>query len=95
MGITGRLVHADGKEEVLAVGDEVWEEWSWAAVEDTDWRKGGEGRMGSQGESSIKEGSTQGCGQGPSIRQGVNRQWVWEKGSPGLLAAALSHFFLY
>jgi hypothetical protein len=27
--------------------------------------------------------------------KGVNRQRVWKKGSSGLLAAALSHFFLY
>ena len=43
VGITGRLVHADGQEEVLVVGDEVWEEWTGSAVEDTDWRKGAKG----------------------------------------------------
>jgi hypothetical protein len=41
VGITGSLSHADGQEEVLVVGDEVWEEWTGSAVEDTDWRKGG------------------------------------------------------
>ena len=29
--------------------------------------EGGEGRMGSQGESGFTEDSTQECGQGPSI----------------------------
>ena len=40
VGITGRLVHADGQEEVLVLGGEVWEEWTGQAVEDTGWRKG-------------------------------------------------------
>ena len=39
-GITGRLLHADGQEEVLVMGDEVWEEWTGQIVEGTDWRKG-------------------------------------------------------
>jgi hypothetical protein len=39
VGITGRLVHADGQEEVLVMGGEVWEEWTGQAVEGTDWRK--------------------------------------------------------
>ena len=25
----------------------------------------------------------------------ILEKWVWKKGSPGLLAVALSHFFLY
>ena len=37
--ITGGLVHADGQEEVLVLGEEVWEEWTGQAVEGTDWRK--------------------------------------------------------
>ena len=40
VGIIGSLSHADGQEEVLVVGDEVWEEWSGSAVEGTDWWKG-------------------------------------------------------
>ena len=43
VGTTGRLQHADGQEEVLVVGDEVWEEWTGSTVEDTDWRKGAKG----------------------------------------------------
>ena len=39
VGITGRLVHEDGQEEVLVLGGEVWEEWTGQAVEGTDWRK--------------------------------------------------------
>ena len=38
--IAGRLLHADGQEEILVVGDEVWEEWTGQTVEGTDWRKG-------------------------------------------------------
>ena len=40
MGITGRMLLADGQEEVLVVGDEMWEEWTGQIVEGTDWRKG-------------------------------------------------------
>ena len=54
---------------------------------------GGEGRMGGQGESSFTENSTKECGQGPSIRQRMFSQWVWKKGSPGLLVVVLSHFY--
>ena len=32
----GKLVHADGQEEVLVLGEEVWEEWNGQAVEGTD-----------------------------------------------------------
>ena len=38
--ITGRLLHADGQEEVLVVVDEVREEWTGQTVEGTGWRKG-------------------------------------------------------
>ena len=40
VGITWRLVHAYEQEEVLVVGEEVWEEWTGQEVEGTDWRKG-------------------------------------------------------
>ena len=40
VGVTGRLVHEDEQEEVLVVGEEVWEEWTGQEVEGTDWRKG-------------------------------------------------------
>ena len=40
MGITGRLVHADGQEKVLVVGEEVGDEWTGQEVEGTNWRKG-------------------------------------------------------
>ena len=41
--ITGGLAEAGGQEEVLVVGQEVWDEWvgqavSGVSVEDTDWR---------------------------------------------------------
>ena len=38
VGITGRLAHADGQQEVLVVGEleEVWEEWTGQAVEGTN-----------------------------------------------------------
>ena len=55
VGIAGCLGHADGQEEVLVVGEEVWEEWFGQIVEGTEWRKGAnrEGQMGSNGEGST------------------------------------------
>ena len=43
VGITGRLVRADGQEEVLVLDEEVWEEWTGKVGEGTDWRKGMKG----------------------------------------------------
>ena len=34
--ITGGLTETDGQEEVLVVGQEVWDEWAGQTVEDTD-----------------------------------------------------------
>ena len=39
VGITGQRVQADGGREILMEGQEVWEEWTGQAVEDTEWRK--------------------------------------------------------
>ena len=41
VGITGQRVQADGGSEVLVEGQQVWEEWTGQAVEDTEWRKKG------------------------------------------------------
>ena len=56
VGITGTLVHADGQEEVLVVGDEVWEEWTGQTVEGTDWRKGAKDEWAAE-ESAVLRGS--------------------------------------
>ena len=39
VGITGQRVQAHGGREILVEGQEVWEEWTGQAVEDTEWRK--------------------------------------------------------
>ena len=44
VGITGQSVQADGDKEVLVEGNEVWEEWTGQAVEDTEWRRQAKGQ---------------------------------------------------
>ena len=39
VSITGQRVQADGGREILVEGQEVWDEWTGRAVEDTWWRK--------------------------------------------------------
>ena len=68
--ITGRLVHADGQEEVLVLGGEVWEEWTGQTVEGTDWRKW------AKDEWAAKERAVT---QGTHFRS-VDRDQVYDKG---------------
>ena len=63
VGITGRLAHADEQEEVLAVGEEVWEEWIGQELSGGNRvEEEGEGRMGSKGEGSRTRAMAQECG---------------------------------
>ena len=39
VGTTGQRVQADGGREVLMERQEIWEEWTGQAVEDTTWRE--------------------------------------------------------
>jgi hypothetical protein len=70
VGITGRLLHADGQEEVLVVGDEVWEEWSGSAVEGTDWWKGAKDEWAAKERAVIRR---------IQLRD-VDRDQVYDKG---------------
>ena len=70
VGITGRLIHADGQEEVLVVGDEVWEEWIGQTVEGTDWRKGAKDEWEAKERAVIR---------GTQLRS-VDRDQVYDKG---------------
>ena len=70
VGITGRLVHADGQEEVLVVGDEVWEEWTGQTVEGTDWRKGAKDEWAAKERAVLR---------GIQLRS-VDRDQVYDKG---------------
>ena len=42
--VIGQRVQADGSSGVLVEGQEVWEEWTGQAVEDTEWRKEAKGQ---------------------------------------------------
>ena len=70
VGITGKLVHADGQEEVLVVGDEVWEEWTGQTVEGTDWRKGAKDKWAAKERAVLR---------GTQLRS-VDRDQVYDKG---------------
>jgi hypothetical protein len=69
VGITGRLVHADGQEEVLVMGGEVWEEWTGQTVEGTDWRKGAKDEWAAKERAVLR---------GPQLRS-VDRDQVYDK----------------
>ena len=95
VGITGRLVHADGQVEVLVLGGEVWEEWTGQAVEGTDWRKGAKDEWA----ANLKRGQC--CGEvGSGAWIGIKfmtrgeQLVVLEKVEPWLLlAVVLSQFY--
>ena len=70
VGVTGRLVHVDGQEEVLVVGDEMREEWTWQTVEGTAWRKG------AKDEWAVKERAVL---RGIQLKS-VNRDRVYDRG---------------
>ena len=70
VGITGRLLHADGQEEVPVVGDEVWEEWTGQKVEGTDWRKGAKDERAAKERAVLR---------GIQLRS-VDRDQVYDKG---------------
>ena len=70
VGITSRLVHADGQEEVLMLGEEVWEEWTGQALEGIDWRKGAKDRWAAK-ERAVLRGSW---------LRSVDRDQIYDKG---------------
>ena len=70
VGITGRLVHADGQEEVLVLGGEVWGEWTGQSVEGTNWRKGAKDKWAAKERAVMR---------GTQFRS-VDRDQVYDKG---------------
>ena len=55
-GITGQRVQADGGKEVLVEGNEVWEEWTGQAVEDTEWRRKIKGQWRAKEQAVVRRG---------------------------------------
>ena len=56
VGITGQRVQADGGREVLMEGQEIWEEWTGKAVEDTEWRKEIKGQWRAKEQAVVRWG---------------------------------------
>ena len=56
VGITGQRVQADGDKEVPVEGNEVWEEWTGPAVEDTEWRRQAKGQWRAKGQALARWG---------------------------------------
>ena len=54
VGITGQRVQADGDKEVLVEGQEVWEEWTGQAVEDTEWRRKNKGQWRAKEQAVVR-----------------------------------------
>ena len=69
-GITDRLVHADGQEEVLVLREEASEEWTGQAVEGTDWRNGAKDEWATEERVVLR---------GTQFRS-VDRDQVYDKG---------------
>ena len=54
VGTTGQRVQADGGKEVLVEEQEVWDEWTGQAVEDTEWRKTIKGQWRGKGQAVAR-----------------------------------------
>ena len=94
VGITGQRVQADGGREVLVEGQEVWEEWTGQTVEDTEWRKKGQGAVEGEGASSSEKGLEQGHGARQGVRQRLRRASDMGEGEPWMLLAMFGHTLL-
>ena len=56
VGIIWQRVQADGGKEGLVEGQEVWEEWTGRAVEDTEWRKEVNGQWRAKEQAAVRRG---------------------------------------
>ena len=56
IGITGQRVQADGGNEVLVEGQEVWEERTGQTVEDTEWRGKAKGQWRAKEQTAVRRG---------------------------------------
>ena len=93
MGITGRLVHADGQEEVPVMGGEVWEEWTGQTMRA---QTGGRGRRtnGQPKKEQYRGELNSGVWTETKFMTRGERLVGLEKKKPWLLlAVVLSHFY--
>jgi hypothetical protein len=56
VGITGQRVQTDGGRGVLVEGNEVWDEWTGQAVEDTEWRRQAKGQWRAKEQAVVRRG---------------------------------------
>ena len=93
VGITGRLVHADGQEEVLVLGEEVWEEWTGQAVEGTDWGKGAKDEWEAKERAVVRGNWLRSVDRDCVYNRGRSADGIGKRGAWLLLAVVLSHFY--
>jgi len=77
VGITGQRVQTDGGREVLVEGQEVWEEWTRQAVEDTEWRRRIKGQWRAREQAVVRRGWSGGVEQD---KDKVDRDKVYDRG---------------
>jgi hypothetical protein len=77
VGITGQSVQADGDKEVLVEGNEVWEEWTGQAVEDTEWRRQAKGQWRAKEQAVARWGWDKNVVQD---KDKVDRDKVYDRG---------------
>jgi hypothetical protein len=77
VGITGQRVQADGSKEVLVEGNEVWEEWTGQAVEDTEWRRQAKGQWRAKEQAVVRWGWDKNVVQD---KDKVDRDKVYDRG---------------
>ena len=77
VGITGQRVQADGDKEVLAEGNEVWEEWTGQAVDDAEWRRQAKGQWRAKGQAVVRR---EWCGGEEQDKDKVDKDKVYDRG---------------
>ena len=77
VGTTGQRVQADGDKEVLVEGNEVWEEWTGQAVEDTEWWRQAKGQWRAKEQAVARWGWDKNVVQD---KDKVDRDKVYDRG---------------
>ena len=95
VGIIGSLSHADGQEEVLVVGDEVWEEWTGSAVEGTYWWKGAKAGWAAKERAVIRRIQLRDVDRDQVYDKGRSGSRVGKRGALGSLLLLCHTFILY
>ena len=95
VGIIGSLSHADGQEEVLVVGVEMWEEWSGSAVEGTDWWKEAKDEWATRERAVTRRIQLRDVDRDQVYDRGCSGSRVGKKGALGSLLLLCHTFILH